>query len=168
MNIRLCKMSKELARAYFKKLHMDPALLIDGQEFREYEYSDEKSDAAFDRHLQLGRVYLAVMLHEEPIGEIILKNIDPEEKHCRLSICICSDEFKNKGYGTKAEMLALEYAFEQMNMNTVFADAVRKNTRSRHVLEKVGFMKIHQDDTFTYYRCDKEIWTVSNRSTDLY
>ena len=35
----------------------------------------------------------------------------------------------------------MKYAFEQMNMNTVFADAVRKNTRSQHVLEKVGFIK---------------------------
>ena len=33
-------------------------------------------------------------------------------------------------------------------MVTVFAAAIHKNLRSRHVLRKVGFRATHQDDTF--------------------
>ena len=38
-----------------------------------------------------------------------------------------NDSFKNRGYGTQAEMLTLEYAFTALNMKAVFADAIHKN-----------------------------------------
>lgn len=66
-----------------------------------------------------------------------------------------NDSVKNKGYGSAAERLALAYAFENLGMESVLADSVLKNTRSQHVLEKVGFVLIGVDDTFKYYRCDK-------------
>ena len=72
-----------------------------------------------------------------------------------MGISLQHDGYKNKGYGTKAESLALNYAFAELGMETVFADALINNRRSQHVLEKVGFMKTHQDDSFQYYRCDK-------------
>ena len=40
-------------------------------------------------------------------------------------------------------------------MAAVNADAVRKNTRSQHVLEKVGFRLIAEDDLFKYYRMER-------------
>lgn len=66
-----------------------------------------------------------------------------------------NDSYKNKGYGTAAERLILEYAFRELEMQTVFADALIGNQRSQRVLEKVGFIKTHQDDQFVYYRCDR-------------
>ena len=71
-----------------------------------------------------------------------------------------NDSVKNKGYGTQAEILALQYAFKEMKLNTVYAEAIHKNKRSQHVLKKVGFVETHQDNTFIYYRCDKDRWTV--------
>lgn len=100
------------------------------------------------------------MLDQEPIGEIVLKNIDMEAKHCTLGIHMKNDSFKNQGYGTCAEILALQYAFQELGMVTVFADAVLKNARSQHVLKKVGFMETHRDDTFHYYRCDSANWCL--------
>lgn len=158
MNIRLCNMTKELARQYFKQFKMDPDLFMDMSKFRPYVYSQEQSDATVERYRQLGRTYLAVMLDEEPIGEVILKNVDLEQKHCTLGISMQSDEYKSKGYGSQAEILALEYAFCEMGMETVYADAILKNTRSQHVLQKVGFIETHRDDAFRYYRCDKNTW----------
>ena len=37
-------------------------------------------------------------------------------------------------------------------MMTVNADTLIKNTRSQHVLEKVGFKKIKKNNHFIYYR----------------
>ena len=158
MNIRLKVMTKELARQYFSRFEPDPALFSNPEDFRPYVYSPTKSDETVDRYARLGRVYLAVMLDKEPIGEVVLKKIDPVQKHCTLGISLRSDEYKNKGYGTEAEIQALQYAFDIMEMQTVYADSLLGNLRSQHVLEKVGFQEIGRDDGFVYYRCDKAAW----------
>ena len=102
MSIRLQNMTKDLARTYFRSFVLDPDLFLDKSQYSPYVYSEEKADAVVDRYQQLGRVYLAVMLDQVPIGEVILKNIDPKRKHCTLGISMQSDTYKNKGYGTQA------------------------------------------------------------------
>ena len=71
-----------------------------------------------------------------------------------MGIHLQNDAVKEKGYGTQAERLILQYAFEELGMVTINADAAVKNTRSQHVLEKVGFCYTHEDETFKYYRCE--------------
>lgn len=158
MNIRLCKMTKSLCRQYFKDFQMDPDVFLDMTKFKEYEYSDENCNAHVDRYEQLGRVYMAVMLDEQPIGEIILKDINLEQRCCTLGIHLQNDSVKNQGYGTHAEILAIQYAFHEMNLEVVYADAIKKNMRSQHVLKKVGFQEMHADEDFIYYICEKSVW----------
>lgn len=158
MNIRLCKMTKDLCRRYHEEFAFDPDMFIDKSRFTTYIYDPEKADMHWQRQQDLGRVHLAVMLAQDPIGEIVLKNIDHKKKVCTMGIHLINDSVKNKGYGTLAEILTLQYVFNDLGMETVFADAILKNTRSQHVLEKVGFQETHADDTFHYYRCDKGSW----------
>lgn len=158
MNVRLRIMTKELARQYYSRFEMDPMLFMDLSQYQPYVYCQEKSDARVERYQSLGRVFLAVMLEDDPIGEVVFKNIDSNLKHCTLGISLVSDAYKNKGIGTRAEILALDYAFREMGMQTVFADSILRNTRSQHVLKKVGFQETSRDDTFVYYRCDEETW----------
>ena len=66
-----------------------------------------------------------------------------------------NDSVKGKGYGTQAEKLAIKYAFEKLGMLAVNADAVLKNTRSQHVLEKVGFRFVKEEGIFLYYRVEQ-------------
>ena len=80
-------------------------------------------------------------------------------RSCVMSIHLQNDSVKNRGFGTQAEVLALQYAFHEMKMETVCADAIKKNQRSWHVLEKVGFRITHQDDGFVYSRYDRDSWT---------
>ena len=56
---------------------MDPDLFADPEKFKPYVYSDENSDARVVRYTQLGRIYWAIMLDDDPIGELVLKDIDP-------------------------------------------------------------------------------------------
>ena len=72
-----------------------------------------------------------------------------------------NDSVKNKGYGTRAEILALEYVFDVLEIETVYADTILKNKRSQHVLEKVGFVKYRQDKSYCYYRCNNNSWLRS-------
>ena len=83
MNIRLCKMTKALCRAYFQEFVQDPALYLDQSKFQPYMYDEAKCDAYFDRYVQLGRVHFAIMLDSEPVGEVVLKNIDYEKLRSR-------------------------------------------------------------------------------------
>ena len=49
----------------------------------------------------------------------------------------------------------MQYAFEKLGMAVIHADAVLKNTRSQHVLEKVGFHLVGEDEMFKYYRMER-------------
>jgi len=155
LNIWLQIMTRELCRSYMKDFVPDPALFQNPSEYKPYIYDEAQCDAYFDRHAALKRVHLAVMLDEEAIGEIILKKINRVEKHCTLGISMKNSCWINKGYGSVAEKLALEYAFHQLELETVYADTLLNNIRSQRVLMKNGFREITQDNTFRYYRCDK-------------
>lgn len=156
----MCKMTKELFRQYNQEFQYDPDIFMDIQKMPTYVFSETASDASYERQIALGRLHMAIMLETEPIGEIILKNIDWENHHCTLGIHLKNDSLKNCGYGTQAEILLLQYAFDRLGMETVYADAILKNERSQHVLQMVGFTETGKDDTFRYYRCDKSTWCI--------
>ena len=94
------------------------------------------------------RRLFAIMLGDKVIGELQLKQIDHDKKECSLSIHMQNDAVKGRGYGTQAERLAVKTAFDELGMAAVNADTIRKNTRSQHVLEKVGFRFVGEDETF--------------------
>ena len=97
----------------------------------------------------------AILLGERVIGELEFKQMDREAGTCVLGIALQNDSVKGKGYGTEAERQALCYAFDELGMQTVYADAVLKNVRSQHVLEKVGVRLIREEGDFRYYACTK-------------
>lgn len=158
MNINLCKMTNILVRRFFDGFANDPSVYADAGAMTPYVYSAEAADAYWQRQQSLGRIHLAVMLAQEPIGEVILKRIDRQRRCCTLSIHLKNDSVKNCGYGTAAEILTLHYAFDELGMETVYADALQKNTRSRRVLEKAGFQEIHVEGVYHYYICNKAAW----------
>ena len=151
MNIRLCKMTKELCRCYFKDFVNDPNVYEDLSQFRAYEYSDSHVDEYWQKQQSLDRSHLAIMLDEAPIGEIIFKRIDHMAKSCTLSIHLQNDSVKGKGHGTATEKLAVKYGFDKMGLSVLYADTVKNNLRSKRVLEKVGFRLINEDNNFYYY-----------------
>ena len=97
----------------------------------------------------------AIMQAERPIGEIQLKQIDCGRKECTLSIHMQNDAAKGRGYGTEAMRLAIRYAFEELGMDAVNADIVRKNLRSQHVAEKAGFRFVKEEGDFRYYQLER-------------
>ena len=153
--IFLCIMTRELCHELYKNWENDPAIYNDMDLFAPYCYDKDTVNRYFDSKQNPSRVLFAIMKDGKPIGELQLKQIDMESKECTLSIHMQNDAVKGRGYGTCAEQLALKYAFEVLGMAAVNADTVIKNTRSQHVLEKVGFHYIDERDGFRYYRCAK-------------
>lgn len=145
-------MTRQMCHEFYQRFQNDPAI----GHYYEYIYNPERADRYFDTNSVPDRKLFAILAGDEIVGECKLKNIDFQKQECSLGIHLRDDSVKEKGYGTQAERLILQYAFEELGMVAVNADAALKNTRSQHVLEKVGFRYVREDETFRYYRCEKK------------
>ena len=159
MDIRLAPMTREYMHELFQGFVYDPDTFLDMSLYEKVKssaYDPRRVDAMYDKHSrEEDRRSFAVLRGETVIGQVDLKHIDPREKTCELSINLQNDAVKNKGYGTRAERLAIAYAFDTLGMETVLADCVEKNHRSRHVLEKLGFTLVREENGFKYYRMNR-------------
>ena len=63
----------------------------------------------------------------------------------------CLDKSEFEGIH-QAEQLAIKYVFYELDIPVLYADTVLTNTRSQHVLEKVGFQFIDEDEKRKHYR----------------
>lgn len=158
--IRLDEMTRERFRELFRGFQYDPCMFTDMELYekcRALPYDEEAVDRRFDkRNADSAAMTFAVMLEGRVIGEVVLKHIDRENKTCELGIHLKDDSVKGQGYGTEAERLAIEYAFSTLRMDTVYADHIIKNERSRHILQKLGFEFIEEKDGFRKYRLDRK------------
>ena len=159
MDVYLVPMTRDRMHELFQDFVYDPDIFSDMSLYEQAKssgYDPKRADALFDsRNGHEDRRSFAVMLGDRVIGEVELKRIDPKEKTCALSIHLQNDAVKNKGYGTRAERLAIAFAFDTLSMDHILADTVAKNTRSQHVLEKLGFTLASEENGFKYYRLDK-------------
>ena len=159
MPVRLAEMTLPLLDEYYRGFEMDPDIFADMSRFKPYVYAPEKVAAYYDRlKTAEDRVDFLVMLDDRPIGEVALKHIDRQTGSCELSIHLQNDSVKDRGFGTLAERLAAEYAFDVLGMREVSARAVLKNIRSQHVLEKLGFERTGEDETLVHYRLKNDDW----------
>ena len=154
--VSLLPMTAEMYHEYFKEYQNDPDLYIDKAAWVEYIYDAEKVDRYIQRQKDLHRKTFAIMHNNEMVGELIIKNIE-DGKCATLGIAMKSARYKDKGFGTQAELLAIDYVFHELNIPALYADSLITNTRSRHVLEKTGFQPVGEDENFCYYRIDRPL-----------
>ena len=160
-------MTRELFHKLWDGFEYDPDLFMDTALFdkvRNYRYDAENTDAHFNKRVsQSNTITFAIMLDGNVIGELVLKHFDSESKHCELGIQMKNDHFKNKGFGTEAERLALIFAFDKLGMETVLADCIAKNERSQHVLKKLGFKQIDEREGFRYFSINRgDFYAIEN------
>lgn len=149
-------MTRELCHELYKHWTNDASIYMDMHLFQPYVYDEAAVNRYFDMKGQdASRRLFAIMLGDKVIGELQLKQIDHDKKECSLSIHMQNDAVKGRGYGTQAERLAVKTAFDELGMAAVNADTIRKNTWSQHVLGKVGFRFVREDETFKYYRIEQ-------------
>lgn len=152
MEIELQKITLEGMNELDRGFQRDPATFADMSLFSEYQYSPEETQKRFERYSASDRRHFLIMLDGHPVGEIGVKHIDWNKMKGELSVHLQNDAVKNRGIGTKAERLLLAYAFDELGLSAVTAQVIEKNTRSRHVLEKVGFEFVRQENGFRHYR----------------
>lgn len=154
-SVVLRPLTRELCHEIYKKYAADPMMTDEA-----YEYSVEKVDAYFDERIKDSkRRMFAIIVNEVAIGEVQIKYINNIVKKGNLGIHLVNDRVKGKGYGTEAEKLMIQYAFQELGLSTLYADAVLRNTRSQHIMKKLGFQYVCEDEVFRYYELKKDNWT---------
>ncbi len=82
---------------------------------------------------------LVISLHNnQPIGFIDLYDFDPKNKRAGLGILIL-EGYHDKGYGTQAVKMMMNYAFEVLDLHQIFASIIEDNQRSLSLFKKLGF-----------------------------
>ena len=152
--VSLRPMTAEMYHAYYKEYQNDPDLYIDKSKCTPFVYSPEWVNSYIQRQISRNRKCFAIMLEDEMAGEIIIKNIVPG-KSADLGICMKNAHYKDRGIGTQAERLAINYVFYEMDIPLLYADSILTNTRSQHVLEKVGFRLLREEGDFKYYSIER-------------
>ncbi|WP_050008190.1 GNAT family N-acetyltransferase [Butyrivibrio sp. WCE2006] len=150
--LKLQGMTRKLCHELYKQWENDESIYMDMGLFKPYVYNEDVVNRYFDSKQDSSRIMFVIMLSGKTIGELQLKQIDYDKKECTLSIHMQNDKVKGKGYGTEAERLAIQYAFEELGMLAVNADTVAKNVRSQHILDKHGFKFIREEGDFKYYQ----------------
>lgn len=152
--VRLLPMTADMYYEYFKAYQHDLDLFIDKNSYVAYSYDEEKVKQYIKRQVDLNRKAFAIMVGDEMVGELIIKNIEIG-KCATIGIAMKNTSYKDRGFGTKAEQLAIEYVFNELDIPVLYADSILSNTRSQHVLEKVGFQLIREDENFKYYSIER-------------
>lgn len=137
---------------FWRKYVADPDMMD-----HEYKYDPAWVDRYYqDKVCSDTRRVFAVCVDGEVAGEVMLKHIDPKKGCAALSIHFADDSYKNRGHGTAAERYMVDYGFCELGLRRIYADCVHRNTRSQHVLEKVGFRLVREDYAFKYYVIDRD------------
>lgn len=138
----------ERCHEFYKDYIYDQAMTYDT-----YVYNKEKVDNYYqNKVLDTTRRFFAICLQNKVVGEIQLKRIDFTECCGTMSIHLVNDTVKGMGIGTEAERLLIRYAINDLGLNTIYADVVHRNTRSKHILVKLGFEHLYDDDILAYYK----------------
>jgi len=80
-------------------------------------------------------VYFSIFLLDQEdlekiIGNCAIQNINVKNRACSCGITIGEKEYQNKGYGTEAMEMLIEYSFNTLNMNRIELTVYEFNTRA--------------------------------------
>ena len=145
---------------YFKKLigdriYLSPRNSEDVEKFTEwlndFETTDYLGKSAILTTLEGEKKYLEDNITQEAnfvivtlnddkiIGTISLENINHINRCATLGIFIGDKDYRNKGYGTEAIKLILEYGFKYLNLKNIKLDLMSFNKRALNCYKKCGF-----------------------------
>ncbi|GGA21228.1 GNAT family N-acetyltransferase [Paenibacillus physcomitrellae] len=73
------------------------------------------------------------------IGEVVLNDIDWDNRSANIRIAIGSAHGRGKGYGQEAMRRMVEYGFRVLGLHRIHLGVYTFNPRAIHVYEKIGF-----------------------------
>lgn len=148
---------------YIKKLigehiYLSPRKIEDGEKFAEwmndFEITDylgrssqmitvEAEKEFLEQHIKEEATFVIVVKEtDEMIGTISIENINHINREGTLGIFIGNKKYQNRGYGTEAIHLILEYGFRYLNLNNINLDVMEFNERAIACYKKCGFQEM--------------------------
>lgn len=157
-NVYLRQVLDEDSASYFKWINDKELVSYNGnyrpimqeehdQWFRDVvNYSDNKTFSIVENH------------HQKLIGTCSLRNINLSHRNAELQIRIGERDFQNRGMGTQAVKLLVEYGFEHMQLVRVYLYVFSHNVRA---------IKAYQNSSFEYEGTLKKAACINNEFIDL-
>ena len=145
---------------YFKKLvgeriYLSPRSLEDVEKYTEWMNDFDITDYTGRSHqimtLEAEKKYIEEKIDAEAtfaivdnnedklIGTIGLEDINHFRRTAELGIFIGDKDYREKGYGTEAIRLILDYGFNYLNLNNIKLDLMEFNERALACYKKCGF-----------------------------
>lgn len=114
--------------------------------------SKELSKRILNSFIKAGDVYaLALKENNKVIGSLGIHKVDgekhPEYGEQREIGYVLSKDYWGKGLVVEAVKAAMEYAFEELGVETLWCGHFDVNSQSRRVVQKVGF-KLYGDEIY--------------------
>ena len=76
-------------------------------------------------------------------------------ENANISNCYVAGELENQLIVVR-NAAEYDYAFDVLGAESIFAESLIKNTRSQHIMEKMGFKYFGEEDGFKQYRLEKK------------
>lgn len=93
--------------------------------------------------------------NNQPIGNIVFDRYDDKNKSLEISCNLHPNYWKN-GYMTEALLSAMEYVFDNLNIDYIIYGFAEENFKSKGLSEKIGFHYYYENITH-YIRIDKDV-----------
>lgn len=102
--------------------------------------TNEAEKEYFEQHINSEATFSIIDINtDKVIGSISIESIDHLNRCGTLGIFIGDKEYRDKGYGTEAIRLILEYGFKYLNLKNINLDLVSANERAYRCYQKCGF-----------------------------
>ncbi len=84
----------------------------------------------------------AIVLAEtqEHIGEVVLNELDGDNRSASFRIALASPRWFGRGYGTEATRAVVEHAFGAVGLHRIELEVYAFNPRAQRAYEKAGFV----------------------------
>lgn len=93
--------------------------------------------------VQTGKVAQFIICLREndlPIGSVYMQSIDHVHKNAEYGIFIGEEAARGKGCGSDAAKLAVQYAFEELQLHKLYLRVISDNQRAIRSYEHAGFV----------------------------
>lgn len=87
-------------------------------------------------------IVVMVVVDDVPIGTLGIHNIDHKNRTAVTGAMFFNQSYWNKGYGHKAKMILLRYAFMTLNLRQVYSEVLGFNGRSAAYNRKCGYVDV--------------------------
>lgn len=78
---------------------------------------------------------------DQPLGAAGLNKIDFRHRHAEFGLMLGDPDQWNKGYGTEATRLIVQYGFDTVNLHRIYLHVHEDNIGGIRAYEKVGFRR---------------------------